>query len=261
MNRLDVELVERKMAPTRTKAQDLIKSNLVKVDGCISSKASLMVSNDNIIEIMENDKLKYVSRGGLKLDKALNTFNIDVSFKRVLDIGSSTGGFTDCVLKHNAASVIAIDVGTNIMHESLRKDKRITLLEQTNFKTLDSKYFKDIDMIVCDVSFISLKPILKKIYDEKIKIEGVFLIKPQFECGKDIAFKYKGIINNKSIHIDIINDLVKYFNSLDFYIKGITISPIKGGDGNTEYLVYLSNMIEKNIKFNVDTLVNTSSTS
>ncbi len=254
-NRLDIELVKRGMVPTRTKAQELIKSNLVKVNGNISSKASLMVSDEWVIEILDNDKLKYVSRGGLKLERALNTFNINIAGKKILDIGSSTGGFTDCVLKHQASSVLAVDVGTNIMHESLRNDKRITLLEQTNFKTLDSKYFKDIDMIVCDVSFISLKPILKKISDEKIKIEGVFLIKPQFECGKDIASKYKGIINNKKIHVDIINDLVKYFNSLNFYIKGITISPIKGGDGNIEYLVYLSNMIDNNVNFYVDKLV------
>ncbi len=256
-NRLDKELLERNLVPSRTKAQELINSNLVLCNGEIISKSNHLVSKEDKIEIIENDKLKYVSRGGLKLEKAINEFNIDFTNLKVMDIGSSTGGFCDCALKHNAKSIIAIDVGTNLLHESLRDNKQIELHEQTNFKTLDSKYFKDIDIVTCDVSFISLKQIIDKIYNENIKIDLVCLIKPQFECGKDIATKYKGIILNKDIHIDIINSLTNYFNQRKFYIKDITYSPIKGGDGNIEYLIYLSNKISNNKDININKIVKT----
>ena len=255
-NRLDKEIVIRGLAPSRTKAQELINASLVLCDDVIMSKSIFEVSDDTKITVIENNKFKYVSRGGFKLEKAINEFKIDLSGLRVMDIGSSTGGFCDCALQNGASSVIAVDVGTNLLHESLRSDKRIKLYENTNFKDFDSKYFKDIDIIVCDVSFISLKPIVYKIYKEGIKIDLVFLIKPQFECGKDIATKYKGIILNKSIHIDIINSLVKYFNSLGFYIKDLTFSPIKGGDGNIEYLVYLSNKINSNAFVDIRRIVN-----
>ena len=172
-----------------------------------------------------------------------------------MDIGSSTGGFCDCALQHGASSIIAIDVGTNVLHESLRNNKLIDLHEKTNFKELESKYFNNIDAIVCDVSFISLKQIIDKVSSENIKIDIVCLIKPQFECGREIATKYKGIILNKDIHIDIINSLIKYFNEKEFYIKNLTPSPIRGGDGNIEYLTFISNKINKNEKINVEKVV------
>ena len=132
--RLDKELVERSLVPSRTKAQELIKEKLVLVNGKVIDKSNYMVNELDSTEIKENDKLKYVSRGGLKLDKAINTFNIDMTNKKVMDIGSSTGGFSDCALKHGASHIVAVDVGTNLMHESLRNDPRIVLHEQTNFK-------------------------------------------------------------------------------------------------------------------------------
>lgn len=257
-NRIDKELVERNLAPSRAKAQELIDSNLVMCNGKVITKANYSVQKDDEIIILENDKLKYVSRGGLKLEKAIKEFNIDFNNLRVMDIGSSTGGFCDCALKHGAKSIIAIDVGTNLLHESLRNNKSIDLHEQTNFKDLESNYFRDIDIIVCDVSFISLKQIVQKIASESIKVDLILLIKPQFECGREIAKKYKGIILNKEIHINIIDDLLKYFNELGFFMKNLTSSPIRGGDGNIEYLIYLTNKINNNSNINIESIVTSS---
>lgn len=255
-NRIDKELVNRNLVPSRAKAQELIKSNLVKCNDKIISKSNHLVAENDILKVLENDKLKYVSRGGLKLEKAIQEFNLNLNNLRVMDIGSSTGGFCDCCLKHGAQSIIAIDVGTNLLHETLRKNKKIDLHEQTNFKTLEHKYFSNIDIITCDVSFISLKQIFDKIKNENIKIDIVCLIKPQFEAGKEIATKYKGIILNKSIHINIINDINSYLNKINFYLKDLTYSPIKGGNGNIEYLAYVSNKIETNNKIDIEKIVN-----
>lgn len=249
--RLDKALISRCLVPSRTKAQELIKDKLVKVNEIIVEKANIMVTEEDSIEIIENDKLKYVSRAGLKLEKAIIEFKIDLKNKIVMDIGSSTGGFTDCSLQNGAKKIIAIDVGTKVMVDSLRKNEKVELHENTNFRDLEHKYFENVDFAVCDVSFISLKKIIEKIYVEKVKIEGIFLIKPQFECGKQLAKKYKGIITSKKIHLDIITELIAYFNSLGFFVKGLTMSPIKGSDGNVEYLVFLSNVIKENMKFDV----------
>lgn len=253
--RLDKELVEKSLVPSRSKAQELIKEGFILVNGKVIDKANYIVKETDIIEIKENDKLKYVSRGGLKLEKAIIEFNIDMTNKTVMDIGSSTGGFSDCALQHGASKIIAVDVGTNLMHESLRNNPKIDLREQTNFKEFESHYFKDIDIAVCDVSFISLKRIIDKIALENVSIDMVCLIKPQFECGKEIADKYKGIILNKQIHIDIIKDIINYFNGKGFYIKNLTSSPIRGGDGNIEYLTLISNKVDKNVNINIEELV------
>lgn len=189
-NRLDKEIVVRGLTPSRSKSQELINSSFVSVNGKIINKCNYMVDDVDDITILENDTLKYVSRGGLKLEGAINKFNIDFKNKRVMDIGSSTGGFCDCALKHGASFIRAIDVGTNLLHESLRNDNRIELHEQTNFKSLEHKYFTDIDIMTCDVSFISLIKIIEKISKENIKIDMICLIKPQFECGKEVADKY-----------------------------------------------------------------------
>lgn len=255
MTRLDIELVNRKLVPTRTKAQELIKSEFVKCNGVIITKPNYNVEQTDNLSIVENDRLKFVSRAGLKLEKAINDFKINLKDKVVMDIGSSTGGFTDCALKNGAKKVVAVDVGTDLLDVSLRNDKRVELHEQTNFKDLESKYFLDIDIFVCDVSFISLKHIIKKIVDEQVKTEIICLIKPQFECGKEIAKKYKGVILNKSVHKDIIKDLFEYFNANNFYVENMAISPIKGGDGNIEYLVKLSNLTNKNTQINIESIV------
>lgn len=253
--RLDKELVEKSLVPSRSKAQELIKEGFILVNGKVIDKANYIVKETDIIEIKENNKLKYVSRGGLKLEKAIIEFNIDMTNKTIMDIGSSTGGFSDCALQHGASKIIAVDVGTNLMHESLRNNQKINLHEQTNFKEFESHHFKGIDIAVCDVSFISLKRIIDKIASENVSIDMVCLIKPQFECGKEIADKYKGIILNKQIHIDIIKDMINYFNEKGFYIKNLTSSPIRGGDGNIEYLTLISNKENKNVNINIEELV------
>lgn len=257
-NRIDKELFVRNLVPSRAKAQELIKAKLVLCNGKIVEKMNYLVSAEDEIVIKENDKLKYVSRGGLKLEHAIKEFNIDMTGLKIMDIGSSTGGFCDCALQHGASSIIAIDVGTNLLHESLRNNKLIDLHEKTNFKDLESKYFVNLDAIVCDVFFISLKQIIEKICSEKIKIDVICLIKPQFECGREVATKYKGIILNKDIHVDIINSLIKYFNEKGFYIKELTPSPIRGGDGNIEYLTFISNKINQNKTINIKKIVSES---
>ena len=251
-NRIDKELVERQLITSRTRAQELIESGYVKCNNKIIYKCNYLVSESDKLEIIKNDKLKYVSRGGLKLEKAINEFDINLKNKIIMDIGSSTGGFCDCALQNGAKKIIAIDVGTNLMHEMLRNNPKIELHEKTNFKNLPHNYFVDIDVITCDVSFISLKQIIKKIYNENIKVDLICLIKPQFECGKELADKYKGIILN---HKQLIKDLFYYFNSLNFYVKNFTFSPIKGGDGNIEYLVELSNKNCTNKEVDIDRIV------
>lgn len=254
--RIDKELLKRGLVASRSKAQELIEIGCVKCNNLVVNKSSYCVDDNDVLEVVNNDRLKYVSRGGLKLEKAICEFNIDFKGLNVMDIGSSTGGFCDCALQNGANSVIAIDVGTDLLHPSLRNNPKVKLFEKTNFKDVEHTFFEGIDIITCDVSFISLKKIIDKIYSENIKIDIVFLIKPQFECGKQIANKYKGVISNKKIHLEIVNELIDYFNSLGFYVKNITHSPIKGGDGNIEYLVYISNKVNLNANFSIKNVIN-----
>ena len=237
--RLDKELVERGLAPTRSKAQELIDNKYVKVNGKIVTKASYSINNNDNIEILLNDTLKYVSRGGLKLEEAIKEFKYDFKDKIIMDIGSSTGGFTDCALQHGAKKVIAIDVGTDVMVEPLKSDSRVDLHEQLNLKDIPSELFNDVDIIVSDVSFISIKREIDKICEQDNKYDLILLIKPQFECGKDIANKYKGIILDKDVHYNILKDITKYLDDRNYYINNMCVSPIKGGDGNIEYLIYV----------------------
>ena len=246
--RLDKELVIRGLAPTRTKAQELINNKYVKVNDMVVTKLAYDIKSDDSIEIISNDTLKYVSRGGLKLEKAIEEFKIDFNDKVIMDIGSSTGGFTDCALKHGAKKVIAIDVGTDVMTKDLRLNKKVELHEQLNIKDADSSLFNGVDIIVSDVSFISIKKVLDRIVRENRKYDLVILIKPQFECGYEIATKYKGVILNKDIHLNILNDVISYFEENGYYLNNLTQSPIKGGDGNIEYLSYFNN-IKKEINY------------
>ena len=250
--RLDKELVIRGLVPTRAKAQELLKNNKIKINGKLETKQAYMVNDKDIIEILPNDTLKYVSRGGLKLEKAIEEFNIDLKDKVVMDIGSSTGGFTDCSLQHGAKKVIGIDVGTNIMVEPLRNDKRVELHEQLNIKDVTKDLFKNVDIIVSDVSFISIKRVIDKISEQDNRFDLVLLIKPQFECGKEIADKYKGIILDKDVHLSILKDITKYLEERFYYINNICESPIKGGDGNIEYLIYVKSTYNPEQTYNIN---------
>lgn len=240
MNRLDKEIVERGLAPTRAKAQELIKSGNIKLNGNITTKASLDVADTDNIEIVDNSTLKYVSRAGLKLEKAINTFNLNFSGKNIMDIGSSTGGFTDCAIKNGANRVTAVDVGTNLMHEIIRNHPKVELHEQTNIKDLPNEKFKNIDYITIDVSFVSLSKIIDKIVISGCSADIIALIKPQFECGKAIADKFKGVILDQKIHHDILTNTITMFNGFGYSLLDLTFSPITGGDGNIEYISHFT---------------------
>ena len=256
MNRLDKFLVEKGLVETRTKAQELISSGAVEVDGKIQTKLSYSVCEDATIKILNTEVLKYVSRGGFKLEKALNVFNIDLNNKVILDIGSSTGGFTDCAIQHGAKKVIAVDVGTDVMHKSLRENLKVELHENTNIKDLSHEKFLGVDLVVVDVSFVSLERIVEKVSCENVEVDMICLIKPQFECGKEIATKYGGVIKSKTVHKDVLNKVIKFFNKNNFYLLGLDFSPIKGGDGNIEYISHFSNKIDNNFNVDIDKIVN-----
>ena len=255
MNRLDVELVKRNLVKSRSKAKELILNNFIKINGSINNKPSTMIYDTDSLEIVPNGTLKYVSRGGLKLERAIELFNIDFKDKKVMDIGSSTGGFTDCSLQHGAKEVIAIDVGTNVMDDSLRDDKRIKLYENLNIKDASDDLFNNIDIIVSDVSFISIKYIIDKIVPYKIN-EVILLIKPQFECGKQIADKYKGVILDKGIHKKIVDNIIYYLSKYNYHLYGIEVSPIRGGSGNIEYISYFKYGVDTPKSFDLDRLIN-----
>ena len=253
--RLDKYLVSNNFVATRTKSKELIKSNNVKVNDKIVTKASYIVKDHDKVEIIDNSSIKYVSRAGLKLEGAIDSFNLDLKDKSIMDIGSSTGGFTDCSLRHGAKKVVAIDVGTDLLADSLRDDERVELYEQLNFKNAPSNLFENIDIIVSDVSFISLKHIIDRISLEDEDFELVFLIKPQFECGKEIADKFKGIINDGEVHKDVILDIITYFKQYGYNIIDLDVSKIQGKSGNIEYLAHFRRT-EEAAKIDVETIVN-----
>lgn len=255
MNRLDKEMVERGLVSTRSKAQELIKNENVKVNGKVIIKSSTDISPADSIEIIDAITLKYVSRAGLKLEKAIENFNIDLTDKIVMDIGSSTGGFTDCALKYGASKVVAVDVGTNLMHPTLRNHPKVELHEQTNIKDFPNDKFQNLDYIMIDVSFISLSKIFEKLYSAKCGANVIALIKPQFECGKSIADKYKGIILNPKIHLDILNNTISALNIYGFYLNHLTFSPITGGDGNIEYISLFTRTTNNNADINLQSIV------
>lgn len=253
--RLDRYLVNNNFTYSRTKAKELIKSGSVKVNDNIMTKASYSVKDNDKVEIIDSSSIKYVSRAGLKLEGAIDSFDLELNNKCIMDIGSSTGGFTDCSLRNGAKRVVAIDVGTDLMANSLRNDERVELHEQLNFKNAPSNLFEAIDIIVSDVSFISLKHIIDRISLEDEDFELVFLIKPQFECGKEIADKFKGIINDKEVHKDVILDIIAYFKKYGYNIIDLDVSKIQGKSGNIEYLAHFKRT-EYATNIDIETIVN-----
>lgn len=227
--RLDLYLVEHQMVKSRSQATDLIKRGLVLVDDMIATKPGFIVHNE-IIEISE--KPQFVSRAGEKLLQAIIDFNIDFNGKTVIDIGSSTGGFTDCALQHGAKEVYAYDVGKEQMIEPLKSDPRVHLFEETNILDVT---IPEADIVLIDVSFTSIKPILKHLsgYDKNM----VALIKPQFEAG-NIHFK-QGVLKDMKMHKKILNDVLLEAMTLGFSIIGMKKSGLKGKAGNQEYVLYI----------------------
>lgn len=240
MQRLDVFLYENGYFETREKAKEAILDSIISVNGKVITKPSIMVDEHCDIKIV-GQTLKYVSRAGLKLEGAKEYWNIDFNNKIVLDVGASTGGFTDFALQNGAKKVFAVDVGSNQLHKKLLLDYRVINLEKTDFRNLQLN--ENIDIAVCDCSFISLKLLLPK-FNELLKTNNqlVVLIKPQFECGKEIAFKYKGVIKDSKLQDSIKFDIVKEFEKSSFKNIGIINSPILGTKGNKEFLAYFIKM-------------------
>lgn len=252
--RLDILVVKKGIVDSRSKSSELIKSSKICVNGNIITKPSYLCNIVDDIKLI-GEKLKYVSRGGLKLETAINKFNLDFHDKCILDIGSSTGGFTDCALQNGASKVVSVDVGSNQIHPSLLGNPKIDLHEKTDIRNLDIKYVNDCEICVIDVSFISVTKFIDIICTYPKLDMIVCLIKPQFECGKETADKYKGIILNKEIHKSVITNVVNTFKNYNFYLNGLTPSSIKGGDGNIEYLA-LFEKDKKEININYGNIIN-----
>lgn len=244
--RLDVYLKTKNLTASRETAKQLILNGCVYVNNNLITKPSLKVSDDDEINVIQN--FSYVGRGASKIEKAIKFFNIDTVDKTAVDIGASTGGFTDFLLKNNVKKVYAIDVGHNQLHESLKTDERVINLEGTNFRYIDVSIFSEsIDIITADVSFISLRLILPKIFEISHKdTDIIVLIKPQFEAGRHNIGK-NGIIKDKKIHLEVLNNIVTYCSENGLYFKDVTYSPIKGGDGNIEYLGYIKKGFNRSI--------------
>ncbi|MDR1100816.1 MAG: TlyA family RNA methyltransferase [Clostridiales bacterium] len=236
--RLDQYLVEKKLAPTREKAQAVIMEGKVFVDNQKTTKSGTFVSEGQTVELRGNVS-PYVSRGGLKLEKAIDTFKIDVKGKIAMDIGASTGGFTDCILQNGARQVYCVDVGYGQLAWKIRQDERVVCMERTNIRYIDKNKLPLINFICIDVSFISLKLVFPVAFD-LLDANGacVALIKPQFEAGKGKIGK-NGIVRDKNIHIEVIQNVLNFAAECGFMINGLTFSPIRGAQGNIEYLVCL----------------------
>ncbi len=234
--RLDVLLVEKGIAVSRESAKKLIQSGKVTVDGKTETKPSKTV---NVSAKIEAEAEKYVSRGGYKLEKALEEFGIDVSGKCFMDCGASTGGFTDCLLQYGAKKVWAVDVGTSQLSAKLQADERVCSIENVNIRYMEKCDWMDgIDAVVMDVSFISAELILQRLF-ETVNPDAYYivLVKPQFEAGRENLNK-NGIVKDKKVHVAVIEKLVNYVRDNGYTVSKLTYSPIMGGDGNVEYLVY-----------------------
>ena len=238
--RLDVLLVNRGLATSREKAKAIIMSGIVFVDGQREDKAGSSFDDKVSIEV-KGSTLKYVSRGGLKLEKAMKHFDVTLAGKVCMDVGSSTGGFTDCMLQNGAVKVYAVDVGHGQLAWKLRNDERVVCMEKTNIRYVVPE---DIDELAAfssiDVSFISLTKVLlpvKNLLTEDGQV--VCLIKPQFEAGREKVGK-KGVVRDRAVHEEVIRMVMDYASSIDFYPLALDFSPVKGPEGNIEYLLFLS---------------------
>lgn len=237
--RLDVILVKRNLIESREKAKAVIMSGNVFVDGQREDKAGSMFLDSVTIEV-RGVQSKYVSRGGFKLEKAVEQYGVSLEGRICMDVGSSTGGFTDCMLQNGASKVYAVDVGTNQLAWKLRQDERVISMEKTNIRYLEPSQIPDsIEFISIDVAFISLTKVLQPVR-ELLKDQGevVCLIKPQFEAGREKVGK-KGVVREPEVHTEVIEKIICYAVSLGFRILNLDYSPIKGPEGNIEYLLHV----------------------
>ncbi len=237
--RLDVLLVQRGLAPSREKAKAMIMEGNVFVSGQREDKAGSSFDEKAEIEVRGNT-LKYVSRGGLKMEKAINHFGIDLTGLVCMDIGASTGGFTDCMLQNGASKVYAVDVGYGQFAWTLRQDPRVVCMEKTNIRyVLPDDIGDALDFASADVSFISLEKVIPAAR-ELLSPSGemVCLIKPQFEAGREKVGK-KGVVRDPKVHIEVIERILAFVQEMGFTVKNLDFSPIKGPEGNIEYLVHI----------------------
>ena len=253
--RLDVVLVERGLCDSRSKAQALIMSGEVYVNGQKSDKAGTPVEDEAVVELRGNP-CPYVSRGGLKLEKALRDFGVDPTGFVCSDSGASTGGFTDCLLQKGAKKVFAIDVGYGQLAWSIRQDPRVVCMERTNIRYVTHEQIpEEMDVAVADLSFISLRLILGAV-GTLLKPEGemVCLVKPQFEAGKDKVGK-KGVVRDPAVHAEVLREFLRYAPECGFGVRGLDFSPIRGPEGNIEYLAWLKKGAESIPEPDIDALV------
>ena len=248
--RLDVFLTEN-FNLGRQKAAELIKLKAVNVNGKTVLKAGHKLKADDEVEILYNP-FKFVSRGGLKLEKAIKVFNLNINGLVCADIGASTGGFCDCMLQNNAKKVYAIDVGTNQLHKSLIEYSKVVNIEKTNFRYFDVNSIEKVDFAATDVSFISLKYILNNMHlILKQNAAAVVLVKPQFEAGKENIGK-NGTVKKREVHKQVLKNAITFAEKALFTVKGLCFSPIKGPNGNIEYLILLKNSENEGFNFNIN---------
>ena len=253
--RLDILIAQRGLAESRERAKAYIMAGVVYVNGQKEDKAGLKVDVTASIEVRE--KMRYVSRGGFKLEKAMAQFPIELEGKTCMDVGASTGGFTDCMLQNGAIKVYSIDVGYGQLAWKLREDERVVCMEKTNMRYVTHEQIpEEIDFSSIDVSFISLTKILLPVYN-LIKEGGevVALIKPQFEAGREQVEKH-GVVRDPKVHKQVIHLVWEYAKQIGFSVCGLDFSPIKGPEGNIEYLIYLKKEAEE-FSLDVDTLIET----
>lgn len=246
--RLDVLLVKKGLAPSREKAKAVIMAGSVYVDGQKEDKAGSVFDEESAQIEVRGHVLPYVSRGGLKLEKALKVFPITLTDKICMDIGASTGGFTDCMLQNGAAKVYSVDVGYGQLDWKLRQDDRVVCMEKTNFRYMTPEDITDVlDFASVDVSFISLDKILTPAY-ALLREQGemVALIKPQFEAGREKVGK-KGVVRDPKVHEDVISRIVRHADEVSFEVLDLSYSPIRGPEGNIEYLIHLKKNPERTV--------------
>ncbi len=251
-DRLDIILVNKGLFSSREKAKASIMAGVVSVDGKMVDKAGTSVSEDSVFTI-KSTVCPYVSRGGLKLAKALELYHFSLEDTIAMDIGASTGGFTDCMLKNGAKKVYAVDVGYGQLDWKLRTDERVVNMERTNIRYLDPESLEEkIDFISIDVSFISLNlvlPVAAALLGESGRL--ICLVKPQFEAGRSQVGK-NGIVRERSTHLEVLHKVAGYAQNAGFYISGLTYSPVTGAKGNIEYLMYLCKQTPDNETFDYE---------
>ena len=239
--RLDRVIVEQKLAHSRQRARSLIMAGKVRVNNHLVDKPGTLVSTEDII-VLKGEDIPYVSRGGLKLESALQAMEVDIAGFTCLDVGASTGGFTDCLLQHGASLVFAVDVGYGQLAWQLRQDPRVVVIERTNIRLMSAGTLSQlVDLVTIDVSFISLKKVVPEVLKFMKKGAGILsLIKPQFEVGRGNVGK-GGVVRDPLLHAEVIEDLSDYFDKLNLVRKFVIPSPLLGPKGNREFFIFLKN--------------------